>query len=358
MALLAFVMQNAYLSFDGRVYHQIDGTAMGTAVAPTYANIIVYVLERVVIAEFGISLALYRRFLDDIFAYIDGCKAERFMQRMNELHPKLVFEFVTHPTEASFLDLSIHKGERFHSHGIFDLRVHQKKMNLYLYIPFNSFHTDAAKKSFIQTELMRYIRNSSSQNDYNDLKIIFYSRLRDRGYPHAFLQPIFDSIFYSDRAYFLYPSADLLQHPSIADHPPRSLCLQRRIARAEMIRRSHLGDTRKSADDRPPVFIIPYTPLSRVIPTRSILTHHWGLIHAALGAPKPIIAYQSYASLLVRLVHQKAKRAQELRHPTTVSIRMTQPKLSFRPTRALLPSADHRPSRRDVEPVPMDIDTQ
>ena len=36
-------------------------------------------------------------------------------------------------------------------------------MNLYLYIPYNSFHTDAMKRSFIQTELMRYIRNSSDR---------------------------------------------------------------------------------------------------------------------------------------------------------------------------------------------------
>lgn len=377
MALLEFVMQNAYLSFDGRVYHQIDGTAMGTAVAPTYANIIVYVLERVVIAEFGTSLALYRRFLDDVFAYIDGSKAARFMQRMNELHPKLVFEFATHPTEAAFLDLHIHKGARFCSRGIFDLRVHQKKMNLYLYIPFSSFHTDAAKKSFIQTELMRYIRNSSSQDDYNDLKIVFYSRLRDRGYPHAFLQTIFNAIYYSDRAYFLYPSAELLRHPHIDRHPPRSMCLQRRIARAESLRRSHLGDSgdaaRHAADDRPPVFIIPYTPLSRVVPTRSILSHHWGLIHAALGAPKPIIAYQSYASLLVSLVHQKAKRAQELRHPTVITVKMKQPKLTFGPIRPLLPSAaaaaaaHAQPAARvapahhalrDDGPIPMDLVTE
>ena len=93
MDLLTFVMHHSYLSFKNTVYHQIDGTAMGTAVAPTYANIVVYMLERSVIEELGESIYIYRRFLDDIFAYLSPTCASRFQKRMNELHPKLIFEF-------------------------------------------------------------------------------------------------------------------------------------------------------------------------------------------------------------------------------------------------------------------------
>ena len=115
MDLLGFVMHNSYLSFKGQVYHQIDGTAMGTACAPTYANIIVYMLERKVIADLQSAIHLYRRFLDDVFAFIEADRVAEFQQRMNTLHPKLKFEFVSHPTEAVFLDLVIHKGTRFAS---------------------------------------------------------------------------------------------------------------------------------------------------------------------------------------------------------------------------------------------------
>jgi hypothetical protein len=299
MDLLSFVMHHSYLTFEDQVYHQIDGTAMGTQTAPIYANIIVYVLERSVIAHFGHHLYLYRRFLDDVFAYIDPLFADEFMIRMNQLHPKLKFEFSTHPTEAIFLDLNIHKGERFHGEeGIFDLKVHQKSMNLYLYIPYTSFHTDDSKRSFIQTELMRYIRNSSNQGYYNELKHTFYTRLRDRGYPHTFLEPIFNSIHYVDRKYFLYPSADLLSHPELHRDPPRSRCLTRRIER------SKTGEETSN----PPVFVIPYTPLSHILPTRYVLTRHWDILQSAISIPRPIIAYQTYPSLMVKLVHQKAKR--------------------------------------------------
>jgi len=305
MALLSFVMENSYLSFKDCVYHQIDGTAMGTSVAPIYANIVVYMLERDTVREMGADLRIYRRFLDDIFAFIAGARAAEFQQRLNSLTPKLRFEFASDPHEAAFLDLHIYKGSRFTTSGVFDLRVHQKKMNLYLYIPFRSFHTAAAKRAFIQTELMRYIRNSSSLESYVELKQIFYTRLRDRGYPVSFLQPLFQSIWYCDRPYFLSPASALPLHPLLCISPPKSHCLLKRLNRLQ---------TAESSS--PPVLIVPFTPLSRIVPTRQILCQQWELLQTAFASrplPRPIIAYQSLPSILALLVHGKAKRDEKER---------------------------------------------
>lgn len=304
MDMLEFVMRNSWLGFGDKVFHQIDGTAMGTSCAPTYANIVVYMLERVVLADMRTVLHLYRRFLDDVFVVVQRSAVAEFMHRMNTLHPKLRFEFVSHPREASFLDLRIHKGARFTQCGIFDLSVHQKKMNLYLYIPYNSFHTDAMKRSFIQTELMRYIRNSSDREEYKRLKQTFFQRLRDRGYPATFLLPLFESIWYTDRHYFLWPSATLHEHPQLQSHPPRSQCLIKRLDR-----RKQRQTATASSDPplQPAVFVIPYSPLSHVLPTRSLLRHLWPLIQQATNTPlpTPIIAYQSSANLMKTLVYQR-----------------------------------------------------
>ena len=350
--LLFFVMTFSYLSFKGDVYHQIDGTAMGTMTAPVYANIVVYMLERPLLQEFQPGLYLYRRFLDDIFAYIEPDLVDRFTTRMNGLTPKLKFDFVSHPTEAAFLDLHIHKGRRFREYNLFDLRVHQKKMNLYLYIPFRSFHTDAAKSSFIQTELMRYIRNCSQQEYYNELKHVFYTRLRDRGYPPSFLRPIFNNIYYDDREYFLYPSVELHHHPKLITSPtqrPKSLCLIKRLARQQL----------QMDASRPPVFIIPYTPLSRTIPTRSLLIRNWPLLSTvqSIGSQQPIIAYQSHASLLMKLVHQKARRNEEERQRNSKPVAMIQQVLNFQPVaRITSPSPNiHIEEIHDTTPSMMDI---
>jgi hypothetical protein len=325
MTLLSFVMKNSYLRFRDQIYHQVDGTAMGTACAPTYANIVVYMLEKSVLAEFAAQLHLYYRFLDDVFAYLDSGIAADFMRRMNTLHPKLRFDFVVHPSEAAFLDLRIHKGSRFTSTGVFDLAVHQKKMNLYLYIPFRSFHTDAMKRSFIQTELMRYIRNSSDIADYNQLKHTFYRRLRDRGYPVTFLQPIFNSVFYADRSLFLWPSATLHEHPQV--HTAQSACLLRRIQRWQLSRSAETVAN-------PLVFVVPYSPLSRLLSTRRILARQWQQLRDALDEPSlplPIIAYQSAPSLGKTLVFQRARLLEEARraHLPQVQPRSSMQQLSL-----------------------------
>lgn len=306
MALLTFVMSHSYLQFNGTIFHQIDGTAMGTACAPIYANIVVYMLEKDVIADMSRVLHLYRRFLDDVFAYLERSAVAEFMHRMNALHPKLRFDFVTHDSEAAFLDLRIHKGRRFAESLVFDLSVHQKKMNLYLYIPYLSFHTDAAKRSFIQTELMRYIRNSSDKTEYAELKKIFYQRLRDRGYPASFLLPLFGSIFYADRRFFLWPAKTLHLHPDIVTRPPQSACLQRRMQRWTA---SQSSSAATPAMQLPPVFVIPYSPLSAVLPTRQLLMRAWDLIQDSMSRPipGPIIAYQSSSSLLKTLVYSRAR---------------------------------------------------
>jgi hypothetical protein len=304
MDLLSFVMRNSYLSFNGTIFHQKDGTAMGTACAPTYANIVVFMLERKVIEGCGTGLFIYRRFLDDIFAYLEVTLVDRFMKALNGLHPKLKFDFNVHRSEAAFLDLQIYKGTRFQTRGLFDLRVHQKKMNLYLYIPYRSYHTDAMKRSFIQTELMRYIRNSSDATAYYELRTLFYQRLRDRGYPASFLTPVFNSVYYDDRKYFLVTSAELQRHPDLSRNPPQSIGLRRRLARI------NTGTTNAKDAACLSVFVIPYTPLSRLVPTRSILLRRWEiLVHkVGLSLPPPLIAYQSMPSLLKLLVFSKARK--------------------------------------------------
>lgn len=329
MDLLIFVMHNSYLTSSGSIYHQIDGTAMGTSCAVPYANIVVYMLERNTLMQAmqqgqKSQVIVYKRFLDDIWAMVKTDHVPAFISQLQSLHPKLRFECVTQRTHAVFLDLLIFKGHRFYSTGVFDLNVHQKSMNLYLYIPYHSFHPDAMKKSFIQTELMRYIRNTSDIKEYIKMKELFYSRLRDRGYPHKFLQPIFASIFYSDRNSFLLPSSEVVTAAAtFGATPPRSQTLLRRLAR-------YARQAQSTESLPPPVFIIPYNPLSRVIPTRRILLTNWSDLQSTTCLPPPIIAYQSQPSLVKRLVFGKAKRMkklQEQKRTTPTKINSTQTSL-------------------------------
>ena len=75
----------------------------------------------------------------------------------------------------------------------------QKPLNKYLYIPFESFHPASSKRAFIKGELMRYARNSSTQQAFVDTRELFWKRLRLRGYPFKFLLPLFRGVKYSNR---------------------------------------------------------------------------------------------------------------------------------------------------------------
>ena len=99
-------------------------------------------------------------------------------------------------SKISFLDLLLFKvdGCATLHHSTF-----QKPLNKYLYIPYESFHPSSNKKAFIKGELMRYARNSSTFHSFSETRLLFWRRLRLRGYPAKFLLPIFREINYSNR---------------------------------------------------------------------------------------------------------------------------------------------------------------
>ena len=80
---------------------------------------------------------------------------------------------------------------------------YQKPLNRYLYIPFNSYHPNHSKRSFIKAELIRYVRLSSKVSDFLKIRDSFYNRLRNRGYPKWFLTEIFSEVSYNLRSSYL-----------------------------------------------------------------------------------------------------------------------------------------------------------
>lgn len=251
--LLTLVLHNNYLEFNEEVYHQIKGTAMGTPVAVVFANVFMYILERKVTSRFAKQgvLALYRRFLDDIFAITTEDPTD-FIKTLSTMHPNIKLDVKISQVSADFLDLHIFKGSQFMETGILDTSVHQKALNAYLYIPWSSWHPDRTKAAFITTELKRYVRNSSSIKNYLTLKRIFWSRLRARGYPPKFLENIFSKVKYADRTQLLQNVRQRDPYKLNQDQPGKS--------------------SRSGSEAVPKIFFTTrYTPLTRILPLKDIL---------------------------------------------------------------------------------------
>jgi hypothetical protein len=102
------------------------------------------------------------------------------------------------------MDLEFFKGPRFRATGYFDMKVYQKPMNSYLYIPPFSAHTRINYLSVILSELKRYCIYCTAIEDYLLFKNLYYERLLQRGYSSddltdAFATPLDRQILRNNR---------------------------------------------------------------------------------------------------------------------------------------------------------------
>ena len=197
------VLKNAYVEFDNSIYQQIKGMPMGTNAAVELANLYVNhwienhpEFQRVA----GHLIRLWKRFIDDIFMIWKGTRAElhEFLELLNSLDPNIKFTAEIHQQESVFLDVVAYRNE-----NKLAFRVFQKPINKYLYITYDSNHPSHVKRAFIKGELIRYIRNSTCIQDFNQLRALFRLRLLARGYPAWFFDQVSSSILYEDRAKYL-----------------------------------------------------------------------------------------------------------------------------------------------------------
>lgn len=192
MAAVRFVLENNYISFDGKVFKQIKGLAMGTPLAPPVANIFMAWLEKKLFMKYPyVYPRLYLRFLDDIFVLqISGCIPNGLLlRRMGRMHPQIKLTCESSCSEIAMLDLVIYREGACLLH-----RVHQKALNKYLYISPRSCHPPHVMRGFIRTELIRYARNCSTNLDFLRICRAFSSRLRERGFHPNYLRHVFATV--------------------------------------------------------------------------------------------------------------------------------------------------------------------
>ena len=116
-------MKNTYFTFDGKVWHQKDGTAMGTFVAPVYAVLFLGAIEEKIWSDFDQHIVLNTRFIDDGFVVWNPAGDLAKMKQLSGLDSTKE----QHDTSATILDLTVYwEGTKYLT------RTHQKELNLYL----------------------------------------------------------------------------------------------------------------------------------------------------------------------------------------------------------------------------------
>ena len=157
--LLELILYKNVFRFNDKFYIQKQGTAMGTKMAPAYANIFMGILESRILSETNPSPTHWKRYINDIFLVWTDKKEslEQFIKSINGLHERINFTAEFSTTEITFLDLCLCKGERFAKEDILDIKTHIKPNNTQQYIHASSAHLPRTGRGIIKGELLRYL---------------------------------------------------------------------------------------------------------------------------------------------------------------------------------------------------------
>ena len=191
---LKIILENNSFSFGTQNYLQIQGTAMGTKMAPTYANLTLAFLEETLYnnmqAQYSQRPAQqfeksWKRYIDDCFLIWDQNidRVEALHTQLNNLHPKLHFTLEHSSTEITFLDVKLTKqGEKI----ITD--IYHKPTDTKQYLHFRSCHPRSTKCN-IPYNLARRICTIITEPSLRKQRLQeMKADLIQRGYPFRLIQ--------------------------------------------------------------------------------------------------------------------------------------------------------------------------
>ena len=129
---LNIVLTKNYFYFVGKMFHQIQGTAMGIKMAPANAKIFMADLEEKRIEDYHITPTVWKRYIDDVFCIWPGQPQdfENFVAYLNTKHRSIKFTYECSASSVDFLDLTVYKGHRYSCvNNTLDIKPFYKKNN-------------------------------------------------------------------------------------------------------------------------------------------------------------------------------------------------------------------------------------
>jgi len=218
---LHLILQNNYFQFRQFFYLQIFGTAMGTKMAPPYANIFMGKFEQDLLDNYPLTILLWLRFIDDIFfIWTHGItELQNFIAHVNSLHPTIRLTFNYSPTHTPFLDTIIY----IDLHRKLQSTIYRKPTDRHMLLHYTSHHPIHCKHSIIYTQALRYCTIISDDANLHRELITLKKTFLARGYPIHAINTYFDKALDINRNDLLYKDNTLPPNkvlPFIAPHHP------------------------------------------------------------------------------------------------------------------------------------------
>ena len=196
--LVEWVLKNNYISFGEYIYHQIQGTAMGTPCAVVVACIFMHIIEEEALSLFSIkrciprTIFLFKRFIDDyIIVITDYDSGIDLMELLNSRRNSINITFKIRNREIHFLDITLLK--TYPNHQLV-VKAYTKPMNKHLFLPQTSCHPPHIFSGWICGYARRLKLNCTNNSDYNHVLNNFKANLINRGYKESMITEIFNKI--------------------------------------------------------------------------------------------------------------------------------------------------------------------
>ncbi len=189
--LLEFILTTTYFSFDGELYQQKFGTAMGSPVSPVVANLYMEFLEENAIATAPVECKpkFWKRYVDDVCEAIKKGTEETLTKHLNTVDPTGSIQFTYEGEEDGkmpFLDTLLVRKET----GEVKILVYRKSTHTDQYLSFESHHPLNHKLGVIRTLLDRCNEIVTEEEDRNAEIQHVKTALERCGYPDWAFQKV------------------------------------------------------------------------------------------------------------------------------------------------------------------------
>ena len=180
--LLKFCLNTTYFTFQGKIYEQVKGAAMGSPLSPIVANLFMEDLETKALATAPSTPKIWKRFVADTFTIIQKAGKDAFLEHINLVDANIHFTYEDPKEDGSipFLDMLIIPDEE----GRLNTKVYRKPTHTDQYLHWDSHHSITSKYSVIGTLYHRSRRVCSNPDHLQNEEKHLFKSLNKCKYPN------------------------------------------------------------------------------------------------------------------------------------------------------------------------------
>ena len=180
--LLKFVLRSTYFLYNGSIYEQKDGAAMGSPVSAVIANLYMESFEEQAIITSSYEPRIWKHYVDDTFTILDRENVDDFLQQSS-----IRFTMATEKdNKLAFLDTAVLR----ESDGHLTTSVYRKPTHTEQYLAYDSHHPQSVKRGIVKCLYERAKRLVTKPSVIFEEKKHLLSVLVSNGYPFSFLQKL------------------------------------------------------------------------------------------------------------------------------------------------------------------------